>query len=244
MSQIDLQKCGAFVEQLQAANTRSELTNVCHDIVDAFGFSYFLYGAYLPHSEEIVVLDGFPQDWRIYYEENNCIEIDPTVKHCWSSNVPIAWENLVFSKGRRGVEEREFMRKASTYGLHSGISIPIHGAGAEGGMLSLVDKRAGRTFDRKELDASVYLTHSAHEELKRVLGVHPSDTGKYELTNRELECLRWTANGKTSWEISVILNISENTVIFHLKNAIQKMQATNRSQAVAKAITLSQIVPF
>jgi len=67
---------------------------------------------------------------------------------------------------------------------------------------------------------------------------------KNELTERELECLRWTASGKTSWEISIILSISESTVIFHIKNAIEKLQVTNRSQAVAKAIAQSRIVLF
>jgi len=67
---------------------------------------------------------------------------------------------------------------------------------------------------------------------------------KKELTSREKECLSWTAAGKTSWEISQILRLSESTITFHLKNAIQKMDVTNRSQAVAKALTHSQIRPF
>jgi len=56
------------------------------------------------------------------------------------------------------------------------------------------------------------------------------------LTGREREVLRWVAGGKTSWEISVILRISERTVKFHLVEASRKLNAVNRTSAVAKAL--------
>lgn len=56
------------------------------------------------------------------------------------------------------------------------------------------------------------------------------------ITQRELECLDWTARGKTSWETAVILGISENTVNFHLKNALRKLDANNKCHAIAKAM--------
>lgn len=61
------------------------------------------------------------------------------------------------------------------------------------------------------------------------------------LTQREAECLTWTARGKTSWEISVILGFSESTATFHLRNAGAKLKASNRANAVAKAIHLGLI---
>jgi DNA-binding CsgD family transcriptional regulator len=54
------------------------------------------------------------------------------------------------------------------------------------------------------------------------------------ITKRELECIRWASEGKTSWEISRILNISERTVNFHLANYIEKTDSVNRQQAIAK----------
>ncbi|MFK7852527.1 MAG: substrate-binding domain-containing protein [Granulosicoccus sp.] len=59
---------------------------------------------------------------------------------------------------------------------------------------------------------------------------------KTSLTKRETECLSWTAGGKTSWEISIILGISESTATFHLRNAGVKLNANNRTHAVAKAM--------
>jgi len=56
------------------------------------------------------------------------------------------------------------------------------------------------------------------------------------LSERELECLKWTSAGKTSAEIAAILNLSEHTVNHYLIGATRKLEAVNRTQAVAKAV--------
>jgi LuxR family transcriptional activator of conjugal transfer of Ti plasmids len=63
------------------------------------------------------------------------------------------------------------------------------------------------------------------------------------LSRRESECLRWTAHGKSSWDIGKILSISENTVKFHIKNAMNKLGTSSRTVAVVKAIKLGLIDP-
>ncbi|MFJ3314869.1 helix-turn-helix domain-containing protein [Herbaspirillum huttiense] len=63
------------------------------------------------------------------------------------------------------------------------------------------------------------------------------------LSPRERECLLWASKGKTAWEIAEILNVSEHTSIFHLKNARRKLGAVNQHQAIARAISLRIISP-
>lgn len=64
-----------------------------------------------------------------------------------------------------------------------------------------------------------------------------------DLSDRERACLSWTALGKSSWEIGRILSISENTVIFHIKNAMKKLGTNNRTLAAVKAMQLGLIEP-
>lgn len=64
-----------------------------------------------------------------------------------------------------------------------------------------------------------------------------------ELSDREKACLSWAAIGKSSWEIGRILAISENTVIFHIKNAMRKLGANSRTLAAFKAVELGLIEP-
>jgi DNA-binding CsgD family transcriptional regulator len=56
------------------------------------------------------------------------------------------------------------------------------------------------------------------------------------ISAKELDCLKWTAAGKTAWEASVILSISERTVRFHLNMAREKLNCATTTQAVAKAV--------
>ena len=61
------------------------------------------------------------------------------------------------------------------------------------------------------------------------------------LTDREVDCLNWTAAGKTSAEIADILGLSEHTVNHYLNRATKKLDTVNRTQAVAKALRIGLI---
>lgn len=56
------------------------------------------------------------------------------------------------------------------------------------------------------------------------------------LSARELECLQWTSEGKTAWEVGRILAISEQTVVRHLNNATHRLGCVNKYHAVATAM--------
>lgn len=61
------------------------------------------------------------------------------------------------------------------------------------------------------------------------------------LSHREREILQWTADGKSSGEIAIILSISESTVNFHHKNIQKKFDAPNKTLAAAYAAALGLI---
>jgi DNA-binding CsgD family transcriptional regulator len=62
------------------------------------------------------------------------------------------------------------------------------------------------------------------------------------ITDREKEVLRWTADGKTAYEVARILDISERTVNFHLSNVTAKLGAINKTQAAVKAALGGNVV--
>lgn len=66
-----------------------------------------------------------------------------------------------------------------------------------------------------------------------------ADVQEIVLSEREKQCLRWIEQGKSS--IGVILNVSENTVNFHVKNAMRELETTSRTQCVVKARRLGLI---
>jgi DNA-binding CsgD family transcriptional regulator len=61
-------------------------------------------------------------------------------------------------------------------------------------------------------------------------------TRELELTERELECLYWIAEGKTSDEIATIIGISKNTINNYITSVMRKTATRTRSEAIAYAV--------
>ena len=106
------------------------------------------------------------------------------------------------------------------------------------GMLSLA--RSHQAVTSSELAETemklVWLSHVIHglissAEIQRLM-----PTSDCELTTRESEVLRRSAAGKTADEIGRILGVSERTVTFHVTSSLTKLDVTNKTQAVAKAM--------
>ena len=66
-------------------------------------------------------------------------------------------------------------------------------------------------------------------------------TPSVHLTPRELELLKYVADGLSNKAISQALSITENTVKYHLRNILQKLGAQNRTEAVTQVIKLGLI---
>lgn len=58
------------------------------------------------------------------------------------------------------------------------------------------------------------------------------------LSPRETECLEWTAQGKTTWEVAQILCLSDSTVNYYIRNAMKKLAVHTKAHAVSKAAVL------
>ena len=93
---------------------------------------------------------------------------------------------------------------------------------------------------RMVADLQLFAVH-AQDAALRILVPAAAQPERPQLTPRELECLRWTMDGKTAWEVGEILGISERTAVLHLNNGMHKLDCTNKHQAVLKALRLGLI---
>lgn len=64
-----------------------------------------------------------------------------------------------------------------------------------------------------------------------------------QLTQRELEVLRWLAHGAATGEMAVEMGISTATVRSHIKAAMSKLGVSSRLQAAARAVNLGLVEP-
>jgi DNA-binding CsgD family transcriptional regulator len=112
--------------------------------------------------------------------------------------------------------------------------------------LGYIDLRKNQSPESLALIKSIsnHLRPHLHAAATRALrGKLRSQTACELLSHREREILRWTKDGKSRWEISKILSISDETVKFHLRNVMRKLGVANRTQAVAVALTAGLIEP-
>lgn len=88
------------------------------------------------------------------------------------------------------------------------------------------------------------MTPHLHFALARVLATVSEYQGalsrsKRALSERQREILHWLHEGKTNWEIAMILNLSELNVKYHIDQIFQKLGVRSRAQAVAKGRDLA-----
>lgn len=202
----------------------------------ALGFEHVAYGfqSLLPISRpKVTLLNNYPRTWQARYAQAGYLQIDPTVARGRRSQTPIIWSDQVFANAQSLWDE------ARAHGLRVGWAQSSIGGLGVGGMITL--SRSCQPLTTQELDAKQqkmrWLVQVAHLAFSRVLGCSLV-TESHALTDRELEVLKWSADGKSARDIADILNLSKNTVDFHIKNSVIKLHVPNKTAAVVRAALL------
>ncbi|WP_245435223.1 LuxR family transcriptional regulator [Mesorhizobium sp. WSM3879] len=175
------------------------------------------------------VMLNYPDGWRERYFEMGYDRIDPIIKRSRRRIEAFPWSE-VYNDESTTEDERRVLDEAATFGLRAGISVPLHGPDGSCAIVNFA-----RAWEREFPNRTItYLQFAAlHFHLR--VAEFADATGIESTSNlspREKECILWTAKGKSSWETGKILGISVNTVNFHIKNVMRKMNATSRITAV------------
>jgi len=220
--------------QTAHAQNEDQLRALLGDITHQLGFEYWCYGLRHPipiDKMHIIVRSNFSRAWQRKYERENYAAIDPTILEGLSSSTTLLWQDKLFK------HQRAFWRDAQQHGMRFGCTQPCQDAGGVAGTLSLV--RSKNVLNPDELQSVAvflqFLALTAHNAFARIYRQRHLNGLKFNLTDREIEVLRFTALGDNSEVIAEKLFISVNTVNFHIKNAVEKLGAGNRTQAAVVA---------
>ncbi len=237
----------SFLDRLHAAGDPDALRGVFQDAVSAFGFKYFAYhivrisgvGNRLPY-----LISNYPDEWVSHYFAEGYQHADPVLDELPNRKVPFRWSEVTPPETLTAKQKRLF-DEATDAGVRDGMTIPLHGRTnfatvslVPGGTAAEVAQNYRVYGNLIHLMALYYHAHAASILLDRALS---TPRQKSLLSPREREVLQWTAQGKTSWDISTILGISEKGVEFHLDSVKRKLQVVNRTHAVVKAVMLGLI---
>jgi DNA-binding CsgD family transcriptional regulator len=207
--------------------------------VRALGFELYAYALRVSvpiTRSNTMSWSNYPEAWRALYEERHYQAIDPVLQYGHRCTKPMVWPDLVSDDGA-------FWRDAASFGLKYGWSQTIRDHRGVIGTFSMVRSEPKITQD--ELNRAepemIWLGQFAHATISNRIVPKVLPLGAARLSPREKEILHWTAEGKTAAEVATILQLSERNVGFHVQNAIDKLDAANKTHATVKAALLGLI---
>ena len=230
--------------ELEAAKSSAELCSAVERLTQQMGFERFVYALTIRTPSlkpQEYLLSGYPPEWIKRYVAGNSFALDPVVQQAQSSTLPILWSE----EPSEPKKVSEFWEEARSFGLAAGLSVSVHEQPGITGIFSLSRDKA-IDLEGQDLAALIgraqMLSSVLHHAVFRIdLPKLVLPQAAAVLTNRERECLKWAADGKTAWETGQILGIAERTAVFHVNNIIQKLGATNKTQAIVRALALNMI---
>ena len=180
-------------------------------------------------------------DWIGRYDRMGYIEIDPRVFLTCKSAIPLMWDQS--SLRNIGPRVDDFLADARAHGIASGVSFMWHGPYDTAMCVTLnssipVNNEIRAKSIARNLPDIVMFGHYFHEifMLPAVESGKRPSTPIEPLSTRERECIGLAANGMTTKDISHKLEISSRTVQFHFERIYTKLRASNRQEAVARAV--------
>lgn len=222
------------MKDLQGATDEQTLYLQALNLTKTLGFDYCAYGIrnqFPLTNQRLVVLNNYPVKWQQNYGESHYLDIDPTVKHCHRSLLPLIWSDAVFS------ETPELWEEARSHGLVHGWAQSAKDYRGVESMLSL--SRSEEPISAVEfldkVGQIIWLCNLMHSLMGHLLFDTIAPLNPVQLSVREVEVLKWSAEGKTSVEVASILGLSGRTINFHITNAMRKMNVVNKTSAVVKA---------
>jgi LuxR family transcriptional regulator, quorum-sensing system regulator BjaR1 len=235
MSRRSLDETLSFLAAIDRAGSADAVAETVLSVVKPLGFSRLLAGIIpvpgMSAQQQVanIVLHRWPDQWSQRYFSQGYIFDDPTIQRVTTSMEPFLWSELEGAYRDRP-SARRIMDEARECHLGFGFTVP---------MLTLDGQVAGFSIasDRGELPphrrgALQFLAIYAFGRALSLVDMPPP----VKLTPRETDVLQWIAEGKSDWEISKILHVSEHLVDKMARQIRNKFGAANRTQAVAQAL--------
>lgn len=164
-------------------------------------------------------VNALPAEWVEYYTHNRLMMYDPIIRWVHANTGARRWSEIDIDDPRRVIAQ------GRNYGLNFGLAVSCFDNNPEG-------QRSWAMFarhDREYLDAEI-------DQLSGIVAaMHHDRAPPRNLTEAELEALRFVKEGKRLKQMAYELGVSEGAIKQRLKNAKLKLRAATSAQAVTRA---------
>ena len=226
------------------ASTVKDFTNRIVEFTQSVGFGTVAAIVVTDHTAsltEFQTVTNAPAPYMADFENLELGRLDPVSQHCKRSSVPIVWDERTY----KSPEQKILWERQAAFGYRSGFAVATHLGRGRHFMFGADwdEDRCERVANYKEIlrDFLDFAAHAQAAAFELCLPARVEPDSAQFLANVELEALRWTMDGKTSWEVANHMSISERHVTLLLRRAMQKLGCSTKYETGLRAIRLGLI---
>ncbi|MFA6125371.1 MAG: LuxR family transcriptional regulator [Sphingomonas sp.] len=228
----------AFVARVTAVSSAGDLDDALRAITLDMGFQYYA----LSHHVDIIAAGGkairvhnYPDRWADYYDANALGVSDPVHRASHVTSVGFRWSHIPQMIPLTACD-RKVLLLGSDQGIGDGYTIPANVPGEARGSCSFANE-AGRPMPDRMLPLAQLTGAFAFEAARRLWSVRQFELEPAQtLTDRQRDCALWAARGKSDWETSRILGLSEETVARHIRQGCERYGVNKRTLLLIRAL--------
>ena len=225
-----------FVEACDVVDTRAAVLELLVTTLGRFGLDRAIFLG-LPGIRERtskVLARHWPEEWFGHYISKSYHVHDDVREHMRTSTHPFHWRDVQVSP--KGTLARRIAEEAREHGLASGYCVPLYSSVHWQSGVSMGSEWADLRLDGDDRAAVNLVAMVANNAILRMAKPRGA-----VLSEREREVLQWSVEGKSAWEIGVILSISEPTVKKHLLSIRRKYDVGTTLHAVVEGLRRREI---
>lgn len=210
-----------------------------------YGFTRFLHLRNVGDPDDAIFLTTGSADYARFYFQNGFYARTPVYR--WAvSNVGACtwkWVRDAFDAGQLTPGEMAAVQQNAAIGIVAGVSVsfPEASTRAKGALGLIADPGIGtdqvEAIWERHRDELLAVAHMMHLKIITL----PQPAAKRSLTERQRQALEWVADGKTTQDVAMLMQVSAAMVEKHLRLAREALQVETTTQAVAKASLLNMI---
>ena len=212
-------------EENSLLGLKKAFTEICqHYSFDQFSFAQFHYSKKLLNFE--VISESYPSSWSHHYNKKQYYLNDPRLKDFGKIHSPVLWDLEKNISELSSLQQRIF-KEAGDFNIRQGITIPFFVERGTQGFLTVlnVKKICPESLHIVTIVADAYFKKKNLLESKDLIS---------KLTPREYGVLKSRSEGLSSKMTAEKLQISENTVTFHLLNIRKKLNTNSIDHTMFK----------
>ncbi|MEL7526827.1 MAG: LuxR family transcriptional regulator [Pseudomonadota bacterium] len=183
-----------------------------------------------------IVASNWSSSLLTAYDKLKLLENSPIIAGLRNTDVPVEYDLEAHGIDRPAHERNVAVDLFLEHGMPRGVYFGCHDKTGRRGAIGFAGDRS------RPSPAEMATLHLISQHIFSRLYALMGDLGeKLVLSTREIECLVWSARGKTSSECATILGVAESTVAGYIASLNRKLHAQNKTQMIAIAYELGLI---